>query len=202
MPKNKDYRMGIKIIKSNEIEMLGEPTYRWLKTPKSKIFLKGGIYYKIYCKPTLSFYIVNGLNMEWQNHSTLAAVTVGLINEDTCCAFKDILQNENGICIGYTTVEGIPIEETHPQYDSFIDKLVEVSIKTGYGFDDANPWNIVDVQGKLSLIDLDFHPIKLDHGVKFSRDEQYRWEEIMECSHSGSKYFLKLKERYLDSLIV
>jgi hypothetical protein len=194
------YRMGIKIIKSGEIESLGESISRYSPIPKSKIFLKDGIYYKFWCKPTSAFYILNGLNMEWQSHTTITPLSFGLLTEDTCCAFKDIIQNENGICIGYTTIEGTHISKTDARYESFVDKLVDVSIKTGYGFADANHWNIVDIQGNLSLIDLDFPPIKLNHGLKFSTEEQYLWEEMVD-SHNNSDYFLKLKDRYLNSLI-
>jgi hypothetical protein len=63
--------MGIKIIKSNEIELLGEGISRFNESPKCKIFLKDGIYYKFWCKPTFAFYILNGLNMEWQNPFTI-----------------------------------------------------------------------------------------------------------------------------------
>jgi hypothetical protein len=186
--------MGIKIIKSNEMKLLGEGISRFNESPTCKIFLKDGIYYKFWCKPTFAFYILNGLSLEWQNPFTIAPLTHGLLTEDTCCAFKDILQDENGICIGYSTIEGTHIDKDDPRYETFIDKLVDTSIKTGYGFADANHWNVVDIQGKLSLIDLDFPPIKLNHGLTFSKAERRLWYELLDDNYNN-EYFCKLKSR-------
>jgi hypothetical protein len=187
--------MGINemIIDDDFIDLLGINLAQFSKKPKPKLFLKDGIYYKIWDQASHPYYTFNGLDLIWEGHDTLASVKVGLINDLTCPAFKDLLFNNDRVCIGYSMYEGSVIDKTDSRYEPFIKILVEQSLKFGYCFNDASWWNIIDYKGTLSLIDIDFPPAKIFHNKTLTETEQKRWNYIVD-SQNKSDYFLALME--------
>jgi len=160
----------------------------------STVYKKDNRYYKIWRFHNPGFYTMEGLNIIWQGCHTISSISVGLINSETCPAFIETLHNEVGDCIGYCLEEGKKIESLDPRYPKFIERLVDISIEKGYGIDDCNVKNIVDIRGKLSIIDINFPPIKLNHAVNFSSSELDFWYD---CFGSKSEYFNLLRTKYL-----
>jgi hypothetical protein len=122
-----------------------------------------------------------GLDIVWQGDNALAADTCGLITKDIIPAFDEFIYDQ-GTCVGYTTLRGVPLTKLHMteslnlQYLKYITKLVNHSITTGWAFVSLNPSNIVMIDGRLSLIDLDFSPIKLHHNKTLTPREFSIWQ--------------------------
>jgi hypothetical protein len=182
------------IINDDFIDSLGTNLSQFSKKVKPKLFLKDSIYYKIWDTSSHPFFIVDGLDLIWQGHDTIAPISVGIINQETCPAFKELLFNNEEVCVGYSMYEGRVIENTDSRYDNFTNLLIDCSLNQGYCFNDASWWNIVDYKGKLSLIDIDFPPAKIYHNKTLSETEKKRWDYIVDCNNQ-SKYFLGLKEK-------
>ena len=183
---------------SEEISLLGDPIPRsnFGAAPQA-IFLKNDIYYKFWGNWSNAYYVVNGLDVNFQGCSTISALSVGLLTNYTSGALKSLIRNEDGLCIGYSSFAGNTITTAHKLYDEFIDNLVDHSIKCKYAFVDTHVGNIIERNGKLSLIDVDFAPVSLDHDKKFTELEYQVWTQMI---HTGkdTDYFNRLKERYLD----
>ena len=137
--------------------------------------------YGLYNRTSLAYYTMVGLDFVWQGDSALAVDTCGLITKDTVPAFGEFIYDQE-ICVGYTTLRGIPLtelpmtESLNLQYLQYITKLVNHSITTGWAFVSLNPSNIVMIDGQLSLIDLDFSPIKLHHNKTLTPREFSIWQ--------------------------
>jgi len=153
------------------------------------------VYYKIWTQRSDSFYIINGLDFIWQGCQTMSPLTVGLINQQSCPAFIETLHNESGECIGYTTIKGNPICKSHSMYLKFIDTLVDISVDTGYGFIDVGDYNVIELNGVLSLIDIDFAPVKLDFNKQLSNIELNQWYNMF--GPAKHEYYYQLYEKYL-----
>jgi hypothetical protein len=92
---------------------------------------------------------------------------------------------------------GKQIKEKDERYYRFIKTLVDTSIKTGYFYHDVNLYNIVDYQGHLSIIDIDFAPVKIHHDKILSLTEYERWVSNLKGSNGGD-YFEQMKKLYID----
>jgi hypothetical protein len=190
--------MNIKIMSAWELESLGTPLPR--ADRGARLFFKNNLYYKIWGIHSNAFFILNGLTGEYQSHSTISALSVGLLNNHNCSALQSLIHNEDGICIGYTMFAGNTITTAHKLYDEFIDNLVDHSIRCGYALSDRHISNFIERNGKLSLIDVSFTPVLLNHGRTFTKQEYQIWSWAIHCGKPETMYYAKLKERYLDSL--
>lgn len=137
--------------------------------------------YGLYNRTSLAYYVMVGLDFVWQGDNALAIDTCGLITKDVVPAFDEFIYDQ-GTCVGYTTLRGVPLtelamtESLKLQYLKYITKLANHSIQTGWAYVSLNPNNIVMINGQLSLIDLDFSPIKLHHNSTFTPREQILWQ--------------------------
>lgn len=137
--------------------------------------------YGLYNRTSLAYYTMVGLDFIWQGDHALAADSCGLITKDDIPAFDEFIYDQ-GVCVGYTTLRGVPLndlpmtESLNLKYLKYITKLVNRSIATGWAYVSLNLNNIVMIDGKLSLIDLDFSPIKLSHNRLLNSREQLIWQ--------------------------
>lgn len=185
--------MGTRIITEEEILQLGEPC-NFKNTTKHSVFYKDNIYYKIWgFGPIGPFVTFDGLDAIWHGNHTLASLKVGLLTGETCHAFKDTLHDTDGNCIGYSMHAGKIIDKFDPRYKTFINKLVEVSIETGYLYKDIAPYNIIDFNNKLSIIDVGFTPMKIHHNKKLSPNEWKVWIYMINYERD-SDYVMELKK--------
>jgi hypothetical protein len=184
------------IIDDHFSKSLGERLTPYSGREHTGVFLKDQIYYKIWDFYCPALYEQVGLDFIWCGAKTPAAILRGLITYETCCVFKELLHNK-GMCVGYSMYAGNHIKEKDEKYYQFIKKLVDVSVKTGYFFYDVKLENIVEYQGQLSLIDIDFSPIKIHHNKELSTPDYERWVCTIGNS-SGLEYFEQMKKLYLD----
>jgi len=161
-------------MKLNDIETSRASWF--VERPKDhcKIYKIDNIFYKFWSEPHAAYYVQDGLDHVYQGYKNLASITTGLITEKTCPAFKELIFDDQDQCCGYAMYEGIPLWPDE-QYYKFIDYLVDVSIETGYGYRDLNPYNVVQYKDGFSVIDINFNPIKLNHGKKFDEVEFNTW---------------------------
>jgi len=92
----------------------------------------------------------------------IASIDVGLIDADTCSALVDLLWDGEGRCRGYVMREGVQprsFEEVDP---SFVELMCRRALETGYGSTDFCPKNLVLIDSRPSLIDIDTVPTRLD----------------------------------------
>lgn len=160
---------------------------RFDNAPKPALYSSDEFYYKIihnispYSRSSPGYYILDGLNLVWAGCNDIAANGIGLITAESVPAFKDFIY-DGDMCCGYVMHRGQPLaghnmtREEYVRYLAFINKLSDLSVKCGYGFSSTNLDNIIDFNGELSLIDLDFSPIKLMHGHTFTDYENKVWE--------------------------
>ena len=144
----------------------------------TRVFHDDQYYFKLWGIYTPTFFEQDGLDLIWVGREKLATIKRNMVTPENCCAFKELIFHE-GICRGYVMHKG-----THPAHDvsrdtyiKFVDTLVKISLETGYGFVDVHQYNMITYKGKLSLIDLNFSPIKLRHSKKFSPIELELWYE-------------------------
>ncbi len=160
------------------------------------LYKQHGVYYKIWNYKNSSFYMVDGLDRLWQGNRSMSSIDYGLIDTVTCSALIETLHSEDGSCTGYTMREGRVIDDSHPQFLEFVEVLVNRSIEVGYGMFDIHAGNIIELDGKLSLIDVDFHPIKLDPLKKFTDSELKCWYRTF-GDDLTTEYFSLLRKKYL-----
>jgi len=164
---------------------------------KVKIYSDEFYFYKIWGKYTpLTYFIQNGLDYIWMGKDKLPSVKMGMINDELCPALVDFIY-DGYICVGYKTHKGIhpAVDLPFNEYLAFVDKLVDTSEKTGYGYVDIHQYNMIILNGKLSLIDLNFMPIKLNHGKQLNNIEKDAWIESF--ANKDMFYIDKLKKRGL-----
>lgn len=184
----------------NKIESFGN-------SPKPVIYNDENFYYKLIhsislnSRTSLGYYMLDGLNFIWLGNDKLASDRVGLINYNIVPAFKEFIYDDN-ICCGYIMHKGTPLsgrrlsKAEYIEYLSFINKLADISIECGYGIVSTNLDNIIKFDKKLSLIDLDFSPIKLRHNYKFSEYENKAWEN--EFRSFNGLYLKTVKDKLAD----
>lgn len=139
--------------------------------------------YNLFNRTPLGYYRIEGLDLIWNGDSELASNSVGLINKDVIPAFHSFIY-DNGVCIGYSTHRGNiigQIKQTNIlklNYIKYVSKLVEHSIKTGWGYVSVHPNNIVERNGELSFIDLDFSPVNLKNYPATEKEKQIWFNEF------------------------
>lgn len=166
---------------------------------RSMLYRDQNFYYKIFNSASinttisLAYYTLNGLDLQWQGADELAVKKVGLLSA-ICPAYYDTIYH-NGNCIGYMTHRGQPthtFKKTQAntlRYMKFVKELADISIATGWGIVSVNTNNIVEYNGQLSFIDLEFSPIKLAHNKSLSPFEQALWENEF---RSFDGYYLQM----------
>jgi hypothetical protein len=90
----------------------------------------------------------------------------GLYNCELSGAFVDHISDDDGFIRGYITREGV-----HPDFvpDEFCLQVFELGLSVGYLCSDLTEMNVVEVGGRLSLIDYDSHIVcceELDPGFQ------------------------------------
>jgi len=165
-----------------------------------ELFYNDDYYFKIipefslYYKTSLAYYTLDGLDHIWMGDDQLAVQKVGLIDEKLIPAFRDYIYADK-VCIGYSTYKGTHLKNLEDtdnlklKYLTYLSKLAEHSIKCGWGYVSLGTNNIVEYNGQLSFIDLDFSPIKLRHNKIFNDREKSMWENEFRC---GDGFYLKM----------
>lgn len=162
-------------MKLSDIDFSNYDTF--IERPKDhcKLYKIGNLYYKIWTETHAAYYIQTGLDNIYNGYKSIASITTGLIDSNTCSTFVDLIHNDTGKCCGYIMHEGTTIHEPTEDYKKFVDYLVDHSLKTGYAYKDLNYYNVVIYRGNYSLIDINFNPIKLNHGRILDSTEMYDW---------------------------
>jgi len=158
---------------------------RYGNVPKSIIYHDEKFYYKIihdidpYFRTSMAYYVIDGLDFLWSGNETMTINKVGLLDDEICPAFYDFIF-DNNICCGYITHRGTSIVSnnnlTNIAYLKFVKTLVDKSIKQNWGYCGICEDNVIMYNGRPSLIDLDFSPIKLNHNKSLSEVEIQLWE--------------------------
>jgi hypothetical protein len=81
-------------------------------------------------------------------------------------------------------------------YLKFLKKLVDKSIECGWAIPSVGKHNIIKFNNHLSLIDLDFNPIKLKHNQLLNEFEMQLWENEF---HSDDHRYLKMIKNKLNA---
>lgn len=149
------------------------------KKDGSSLYKDNKFFYKLFPGWNSSSYIQDGLDLLWCRQDKIATDSVGLITKDICPALHDYIY-DNGVCMGYIMHEGNILEDVEV-YKLFVNKLVNHSLSVGYGIVDCNIYNIIMYEGAPSLIDINFHPIKLLHGKSFNDAEYKLWISTFSC---------------------
>jgi len=161
-------------------------------------------YYKIiheispYVKMSSAYYTLEGLNLVWQGTEQMAIEKVGLLSTDIIPAFYKFIYH-NDQCCGYIMHRGTLIEKTSRSsidYLKFLKLLVDKSIECGWAIPSVGKHNIIEYNGQLSLIDLDFNPIKLKHNYSLNEFEMKLWENEF---HSDDHLYLKMIKNKLNA---
>jgi len=153
---------------------------------KATLYYDNNFYYKIinnisyYSRTSLGYYILDGLNLQWLGMKEMSIYHTGLIAQETVPAFHEFIY-DNGICCGYSTYRGKLVDQNlkstnQVKFLKYIKKLVDHSVKCGWGYVSLNLHNIIEYKEELSFIDLDFAPIKLNHGFSFDENEKKVWQ--------------------------
>jgi len=168
------------------------------------IFYDDHFYYKIihkispYVKLSSAYYTLEGLDLVWQGTEQMAIEKVGLLSTDIIPAFYKFIYH-NDQCCGYAMHRGTLIENTNysdVDYIKFLKLLVDKSIQCGWAIPSVGKHNIIEYNGKLSLIDLDFNPIRLNHNRSLSNFEIQIWENEF---HSDDQLYLKMIKNKLNA---
>jgi hypothetical protein len=166
---------------------------------RSTVYYDDKFYYKIFhtvgldTQPSIAYFTLDGLDLQWSGADELAVKKVGLLDL-ICPAYHDSIYN-NGVCVGYVTHRGAPankFKQTQTgmlKYMKFVKELADISIKTGWGIVSVNTDNMVVYQDQLSFADLEFSPIKLNHGKQLTDFEQGLWENEF---RSFDGYYLQM----------
>jgi hypothetical protein len=156
-------------------------------SPKPTIYYDDKFYYKIInnisCdhRTSLGYYILDGLDWKWLGMNEMSIKHTNLITKETIPAFHEFIY-DGDICCGYSTHRGEPMKVynsntfEYMKFLTYIKKLVDHSIECGWGYVSLDSNNIIEYNGEFSFIDLDFAPIKLNHGFSFNSIEQKVWE--------------------------
>ncbi len=92
-----------------------------------------------------------------RKYSGIAAIDLGFINPRTCSAFVDTIWSDEtySVCTGYITKIGVPLIDGSQISEDFFGEICDCSLDSGYFHSDFKPENIIEIDGQLSLIDLD-----------------------------------------------
>lgn len=142
--------------------------YRWNVDFMTERFyyIDDNYFYKIWSKKYIShlLYIYGDkyitYNFQKKEHY-IASIDCGLINPETCPAFVDIILDKDGVCRGYILKKGEVLKSNEEIDAQFIDTVFKYTLMSGYAFTDFVYHNIVIIENKLSLIDLDTPPTLL-----------------------------------------
>lgn len=168
------------------------------------LFYDDHFYYKIiheispYVKLSSAYYTLEGLDLVWQGTKQMAIEKVGLLSTDIVPAFYKFIYH-NDQCCGYVMHRGVLIENTNYSdidYIKFLKLLVDKSIQCGWAIPSVGKHNIIEYNGKLSLIDLDFNPISLTHNRLLNNFEIQIWENEF---HSDDLLYLKMIKNKLNA---
>ena len=120
----------------------------------------------------------------------IACLDIGLVCSDTAPGFVDTVEDEAGSCIGYLTVAGERIDAL-PQ--DFVERVWRATLSTGYAHTDLCANNAVEVDGQVTLIDLDTPPTLLSHF-----DVAFEMQHGSLRSHVDERYRLLLRQHLRD----
>lgn len=132
-----------------------------------KFYRRDGLFYKVWgAKYHVADYVlVDGKFVRHQYadpQSGVAAIDVGLIDAETCPGLVDLLRDGQGRCRGYVMREGVPPRDFDAVEPAFVELMCRRALETGYASTDFCPKNMVRIEGRLSLIDIDTVPTRLD----------------------------------------
>lgn len=122
--------------------------------------------------------------------SGIASLDLGLITQHNCPALVDTIWDGDGHCRGYVTKRGRDVSRQDIP-DSFIISLCEHFVDRGYALNDICEANVIILNGRPSLIDLDSPPSCLS-----AIDTRYDQEHGCLRAHQDSRY-LAFMHRYL-----
>lgn len=102
-------------------------------------------------------------------NNTLPGFDLGVFNEDVASAFVDFIIDDNENLCGYVTKRGEPPSVIA---HSFAQMFAERCINAGWIYSDFCHNNMIDINGKISLIDFDSHFTKLaDLSIPFEKEK-------------------------------
>jgi len=157
---------------------------------KPQIYYDNKFYYKVWDNwHHTAYHTIVGLDTIYHSMNNLSTVRLGLITDETCSAFQDLIFNSTNICCGYVMHKGTETTN-HNEYLKLLDKLVINAFSTGYSLRDVNIHNTVMYNNQCSVIDIDTNPIKLFHNKKLNELELKRWYDS----------FYNLDNLYLDKI--
>jgi len=122
-----------------------------------------GLVYKIWGELyNAKDYIVDGdsyqLHQYRSTDSGTALIDIGFISQSTCPALVDLIWDKEKRCRGYITREGRPLVSMSEIDPEFLREVCATSRRTGYFHTDLCPKNLISIDGRTSLIDLDTVP--------------------------------------------
>lgn len=133
-----------------------------------KFYRGKGLFYKIWGER----YFVNDYAIDGDRYvkhvyrnptSGLALIDAGLVTKDTCSALIDLIWDSSDRCRGYVMLEGSPVDTADKSYERFVEYFCELSLSTGFLHSDFAPKNLISVNGRPNLIDLDTVPSRIEN---------------------------------------
>lgn len=120
----------------------------------------------------------------------ISSLDLGLISTDNCPALFDVIWDSSANCRGYVTRRGTSVTRQDIP-DDFIRKLCDGFVQRGFALNDICEDNMIMIDGKISLIDLDSPPSCLS-----TIDIRYDQEHGCLRRHQDGRY-LDYMYRYL-----
>jgi hypothetical protein len=156
---------------------------------KRFLYTDNKFFYKIWSKN----YFINKLIIHGNKYQALtssdsfhiATVAVGLVNKSICPALVDVIIDDTNICRGYVTLKGQIVNANEAISDAYIKRVFLSTISSGYVFSDFKAQNIINVNGELSVIDLDSPPSLLSNlDLEFQKTDGFLRKGLSTC-YSG-----------------
>lgn len=172
--------MNISQIDLHEWELI-----RHTKDKSARVYLHDDKYVKLWSVDHLDPYTTQtGLTFKFHGFSEMTSNVVGMLNPTVCPAFIETVYDENGCC-GYITQAGTPASNVVKMF-RFVDTMIEYFFSIGYLMRDVAQYNIIEVDGKLSIIDVDQPPIRISDYQNLLPIEREVWYRLLVDESTGN----------------